>query len=109
MAISKDIENRVSRYLWGHLRAWKDDYDLAGDGWVGEAKWYSHTLIGQSGGAYSVLETALAQCQSACKDGRRTFACLIPKGTRSFEKSLVLLDDGTLLTLEQFKALLGGA
>ena len=102
---SKAVENRVSKYLFGRLRDWEALHDVSGGGYRGEVKGYDHSTISAHGGAYAVLEAALEQCKSVCGD-YKAFACLVPKGTRAFEKSLVLLDDGRLLTLEQFKHLL---
>jgi hypothetical protein len=103
---SKTVENRVSRYLWGNLRDWEALHDISGNGWVGEVKAYSWETIGAKGGVLSVLRDALKQCQSVCKEAS-PFACLVAKGTRAFEQSLVLTADGRLWTLEQFREVAG--
>ena len=36
---AKDAENRVSKYLWGHLRDWKEFHDVSGNDDYGTL-WY---------------------------------------------------------------------
>jgi len=38
LAQSKRHENRVSRYLFGKDRDWKEQWDVSGQGWIGEVK-----------------------------------------------------------------------
>jgi hypothetical protein len=111
LARSKDVENRVARYLWGEsaLRTWEAREDIRNDELrlVGEVKSYQLATVTNSGGVYAVLYSALLQVTTAINDdpglsGYAPFSVLVvPR--QKLERALVMfpvrVSGGTIMPL----------
>ena len=110
---SKRAENRVSKYLWGHLRDWKEQHDVYGPDcysrdWTGEIK--NHSIKGKGlKGIYTILQNALEQVLGLGFPERLCFAVLIPPGCKVEDAFVLRLDPDPIVnyyvmeTLKQFK------
>ena len=91
---SKDVENRVQRYLWpGTSRPWKERWDLLSpDGKLcGEVKNEKPSSFGH---AMTILLDALNQVESVAPDGALPFAVLVIPGTQV--KNAIVAMNGVL-------------
>lgn len=99
-ANAKQIENRVSRYLFERLRDWKEHHDISCGDLIGEVKQADYDTVKNSGGVLGILRKALKQCEGVC--GERTpFAVLHIKNTK-IETAYVLVA-GVVTDLKTFR------
>jgi len=107
---SKQVENKISRELWGLDRVWKERVDVRNDELkqVGEIKSVIPELIWNRGGPFEILKAALKQLDEAIASdpslsGYFRFACLVPVGVAKLERCIIMLEDETVLSLGDFK------
>lgn len=107
---ANNAENRVSRYLWGELRDWKERHDkqgidYQGNLWTCEVKnwqWPRGTRR-----TWKILEDAIEQADryDTSLNHQFSFSVLIPPGTKVEDAFVMYRDCGveTITTLELFR------
>ena len=119
-ARSKVAENRVSQYLWGSYRDWKDQHDISGPDkygnvWYGEVK--NWEWVSGPRGLWTILKKAYAQVEKATVEILKDhvgypliFAVFLPKHCEVEDAIVIRMnaEDVCIQTLKDFKKLVIG-